>query len=74
MAYATEIRTSDRSDSLRSRIANFFAQLAERREQYLVFRATLHELNNLSDRELADLGLARANIRSIAWESTYGKK
>lgn len=33
------------------------------------FRETLTELQQLSDRELTDLGMSRASLRSIAWEA-----
>jgi uncharacterized protein YjiS (DUF1127 family) len=32
------------------------------------YNASLRELNNLSDRELADIGLGRGDIPRIAWE------
>ncbi len=36
------------------------------------FRITVRELSALSSRELADLGLDRSNIISVAHESVYG--
>jgi uncharacterized protein YjiS (DUF1127 family) len=33
----------------------------------------IKELDKLSDRELRDLGLSRADIKHIAYETTYGK-
>jgi uncharacterized protein YjiS (DUF1127 family) len=41
----------------------------QRRKVYL---QTVHELNCLSDRDLADLGLARADIGTLAHEAAYG--
>lgn len=43
--------------------------LAERIAARRIFRTTLTELQALSNRELADLGMNRANLRSIAWEA-----
>ena len=43
------------------------ARLARRR----VFNQTRHELQALSNRELADLGLSRSEIRRIAWQAAY---
>lgn len=43
-----------------------------RRKNYLVYRRTIRELSNLSDRDLADLGLSRSMIRSLAHEAAYG--
>lgn len=39
--------------------------------QYRAYRTTLNELEALSSRELADLGLARANIRDVARSAAY---
>ncbi|MCB1332130.1 MAG: DUF1127 domain-containing protein [Roseivivax sp.] len=65
MAYATSLQNvqSDLSRSnLRARIADYFSR---RR----VFRTTLRELQALSDRELADLGLHRSMLRRIAQQA-----
>ncbi len=40
---------------------------------YRLYRATLDELQQLNDRELADLGLTRFTIRDVAIESVYPK-
>lgn len=37
-----------------------------------VFRTTLNELHALDGRELADLGINKSMIRSIAYEAAYG--
>ncbi|MGA9434657.1 MAG: DUF1127 domain-containing protein [Roseobacter sp.] len=37
-----------------------------------VYRATYHELSMLTDRDLADLGIPRSNIRRLALEAAYG--
>ena len=42
--------------------------LARRR----VYRKTYHELSMLTDRDLADLGIPRSNIRRLALEAAYG--
>jgi uncharacterized protein YjiS (DUF1127 family) len=41
--------------------------------RYREYRSTYEELNALTDRELADLGLSRLNIRDVARESVYGE-
>jgi uncharacterized protein YjiS (DUF1127 family) len=38
-----------------------------------VYARTVAELNSLSDRELADLGISRLGISDIAREAAYGK-
>ncbi|MGR3712302.1 MAG: DUF1127 domain-containing protein [Shimia sp.] len=47
-----------------------FSNLAERARQYRTYRQTVNELNELSDRELADLGLHRSMIRRLAIEAS----
>ncbi|MBE1292099.1 MAG: DUF1127 domain-containing protein [Shimia sp.] len=47
-----------------------FAKAAERFRQYRVMRTTYNELNQLSDRELNDLGLSRSMIRRVAIEAS----
>jgi uncharacterized protein YjiS (DUF1127 family) len=71
-AMATETRqgaagaTSRMPAWLRVSAARFSAWL-ERRQQY---RHTLGELSRLSDRDLADIGIARCDIPMIAAEAT----
>ena len=38
------------------------------------YKLTYKELDKLSDRELLDLGLSRADIKYIAYETSYGKE
>jgi uncharacterized protein YjiS (DUF1127 family) len=35
------------------------------------YHASLRELSQLGDRELADIGLARCDIPRVAWESAH---
>lgn len=41
--------------------------------QRRVYVRTVAELNSLTDRELADLGISRLGITEIAREAAYGK-
>lgn len=71
MATVTETRTSGLSlgqtfNGLRDTLAARFAAAR-------TYRTTLNELNQLSDRELADLGLHRSQLRGVAQEAAYGK-
>ncbi|MEO9827312.1 MAG: DUF1127 domain-containing protein [Paracoccaceae bacterium] len=54
-----------------ARVANIFNGLRARRAQYTVYRTTIRELESLSERELDDLGINRATIRSIAYQAAY---
>ncbi|MEM9434437.1 MAG: DUF1127 domain-containing protein [Pseudomonadota bacterium] len=46
--------------------------LKQRYAAYQVYRTTLNELRVLTARDLADLGISRSMIRSIALEAAYG--
>ena len=45
--------------------------IAQRIRWNAAYRETRRELERLSDRELADLGLARESIRAIASQAAY---
>lgn len=71
MAYASESRANgatflDRVADLRATTA---AYLARRR----VYSKTLRELQDLNERDLADLGIHRAQIRNIARAAAFGR-
>lgn len=55
------------------RIASVFRNLGLRYAQYRAYRLTVTELSGLDDRSLADLGINRSMISSIASEGAYGK-
>ena len=57
-------RMSDRN-------SGFFGGLSQRYAQYRTYRSTLDELSGLSDRELADLGMSRSMLRSVAYKAAY---
>jgi uncharacterized protein YjiS (DUF1127 family) len=44
------------------------SQSMQRRRLYL---QTLHELNGLTERDLADLGMARGDINRVAYQAAY---
>lgn len=54
-----------------ARVAGFATELKARFERYSVYRKTLAELQTLSNRELADLGLSRSMLRRTAFEAAY---
>ncbi|SFP02518.1 DUF1127 domain-containing protein [Tranquillimonas alkanivorans] len=69
MAYANYSRTVEAG--LLDRIASFLKDAGERLERYRLYRRTLTELDALSNRELADLGIGRSGIRRVAYEAAY---
>lgn len=42
--------------------------LTETFKRYRTARRTLNELSQLTDRELADIGISRSDIRSVAFK------
>ena len=63
MAYTTT------STSFAPRLHMLRTAFADWAEQRRVYRTTLNELTELSDRDLADLGLHRADLRRVAREA-----
>lgn len=72
MAYANDVRVS--GNGFINALNGFRAAVAERFANYQVFRATVAELQVLSDRELSDMGISRSMIKRIAIEAAYGNK
>ncbi len=45
---------------------------AEREARRSAYVRTLQELENTSDRDLADIGISRLSIKEVAYETAYG--
>lgn len=54
-----------------TRLKDVLTELHNHFEHQRRVRATINELNMLSDAELQDIGISRSMIRSIAMESEY---
>jgi uncharacterized protein YjiS (DUF1127 family) len=72
MAFVSSNRTT--TLGLGDRLAEIRRDLAAAWRAHRVYRQTLAELQELSTRELADLGLNRGSLKSAAFEATYGKQ
>ncbi|MFO1207879.1 MAG: DUF1127 domain-containing protein [Amaricoccus sp.] len=75
MAHAIDNYTNliDFSDyARRTPRLGLFALLAQKRADRRAYVALVRELEAHSDRELADIGISRLNIRDLARESIYG--
>ena len=72
MAFANDIR-SHSGFSFADRMSGFLRTVAAARAKRAIYVRTLHELEALSARDLADLGIARAMIQQLAHEAAYGK-
>jgi uncharacterized protein YjiS (DUF1127 family) len=69
MAYITQ--NTPLRGTLAGWIETLFDSLRQRRENYLRYRQTADELHALSDRELADIGIARCDIPTVARQSIH---
>ena len=67
MAFATDTRHT--GTGVAGYIDTLRANVAAWRSRRALFNQTYNELNALSDRDLADLGLARSDIGRIAREA-----
>ena len=74
MAYVTSNRTISNGMGLGARLNEIGKDIVAAWRSYRVYRETLTELQALSTRELADLGLNASMLRSIALEAAYGKR
>ena len=73
MAAIEHIQVLGRNDSgIRGRLTAFFAGIQENRARNAVYRQTIRELNALTERDLADLGIHRSMITRIAREAAFG--
>ena len=70
MAYATE-NTTRAQGALASRIDGLMIDLRARLARRRTYLRTVAELQALSDRELADLGLHRSEIGRVARQAAY---
>jgi uncharacterized protein YjiS (DUF1127 family) len=67
MAYAIDYgRTAGRATT-----DGWFARLRRALEQSRRYRAVYAELDAMTDRELADLGFARSDVRDVARQAAY---
>ncbi|MGB0499382.1 MAG: DUF1127 domain-containing protein [Rubricella sp.] len=71
MAYIAQ--TQARLPGLFHTVADRFSTLRDRFEKRTLYNRTVRELGALTGSELADLGLDRSMIRSVARKAVYGK-
>ena len=56
------------------RLSAAIQRMQENRARRVVYRQTVRELNALTNRDLADLGINRAMITRLAHEAAWGAK
>jgi len=67
MAFVSESRVG--STSLRNAAALLFAQVSEAHAKRKLYNQTFNELSSLTNAELADIGINRSMIKSVAREA-----
>jgi uncharacterized protein YjiS (DUF1127 family) len=67
MTYFTDTRTT--ASAQPSRIAAFFDAIALKMRQRKAYRTTYNELCTMTSRDLADLGMSRADFRRLSREA-----
>ncbi len=67
---ATVQNTTFAGVSLKARFDATLASLMNAAKRRKVYKTTFNELSDLTNRELADLGIARSHIRRIAIEAS----
>ncbi|WP_293440143.1 DUF1127 domain-containing protein [Planktotalea sp.] len=69
MAFLTD--TFSAHGTFGDKIAALWAEIKEANAKCVVYNTTVRELNALSGRELADLGIHRSMIRRLALDAAY---
>ncbi|ETW12677.1 hypothetical protein ATO8_11684 [Roseivivax marinus] len=68
---ATLTTTTATTGTLGARATSFVEAWRARSAQRRVYRETYRELSRLTGAELADLGLHRSQLKSIAWQAAH---
>ena len=66
MTYLSQTDRASGSVSIGQTLSNLTANVIQRWSQFRTCHRTLNELSMLSDHELADIGIHRANIGAVA--------
>lgn len=69
----TQNRNAGLAERATSALSHWLSDVTEALARRRVARNTYTELASLSDRDLADLGLVRADLRRVALEAAHGK-
>jgi uncharacterized protein YjiS (DUF1127 family) len=67
MTYLSRTDRASGGVSIGQTLSNLTANVTRRWSQFRTYHQTLNELSMLSDHELADIGIHRANIGDVAW-------
>ena len=75
MTFAQDILGAHSSliERIGAALNTYRTERAERLANERMYRRTLSELSSLSPREMADIGISRDQVESIAHEAAFGK-
>ena len=62
------------ASGIAGRLMAAIQHMQENRARRVIYRQTVRELNALTNRDLADLGISRAMITRLAHEAAWGSK
>ena len=71
MAYVNNTRVV--GNGFADRLAGLIKWARKTAQQRAIYDRTVRELNALTNRELADLGISRLNIQDVARAAAFGK-
>lgn len=74
MAAIAHTHNAAATSGLAGRLMDAIQRMQENRARRVVYRQTVRELNALTNRDLADLGINRAMITRLAHEAAWGAK
>lgn len=74
MAAVAHTRNAAEALGFAGRLSAAIQRMQENRARRFVYRQTFRELNALTNRDLADLGINRAMIDTMAHEAAWGSK
>ncbi|MFC3166702.1 DUF1127 domain-containing protein [Paracoccus fontiphilus] len=74
MAAIAHTHSAAASFCFAGRLSAAIQRLQEHRARRAIYRQTVRELNALTERDLADLGINRAMITRLAYEAAWGAK
>ena len=74
MAAVAHAHNAAATDGLAGRLMAAIERMQENRARRVIYRQTVRELNALTNRDLADLGISRSMITRLAHEAAWGAK
>ena len=74
MAAVAQTHNAAAASGLIGRLMVAIQHMQENRARRVIYRQTVRELNALTNRDLADLGISRAMISRLAHEAAWGTK